>query len=85
MKKKEAKAAHKAVFYWNKISPAEQASQLIMVKDETESGKEYFKFENDPHSEIKEQNAKFSENYYRDRYFVQNLNKEFLTNKGRLT
>ena len=51
-----------------------------MIRNEDESGQEYFKFEDDPHKEMKDQIAQYSENYTKDRYYVYHQTKEFLFN-----
>ncbi|CAI2383616.1 unnamed protein product [Moneuplotes crassus] len=76
--KKIGRTKQKEVFYCNKINPIDDKSLPMLLKDETESGQEYFKFENDPHSHLRDQISQYSENYVRDRYFFQKNNKPFL-------
>ena len=52
--------------------------QPIAISDEQESGQEYFEYENDPYKELKLKNARFSDNYYQDRLYVQQNYKDFL-------
>lgn len=60
----------------------------MTIMDELESGQEYFKFEKDPHKDLKEHNSQYSETYIHNRYYVQKQLKPFLSdeyNKGKCT
>lgn len=71
----------KKVFRLNNVIQS-NSKEKIEIKDEQESGSEYFMFDEDPMAHHKNEINKFSENYYQDRYFVQAKNREFLANAG---
>lgn len=82
-KAKEAREEHRKVFKCSNLTTPSKYKPTVSVQDEQETGQEYFMYEKDPHVDLKEMNSKYSDNYYRDRYYVHSMNKEFLKNNSR--